>query len=111
MHYRVFYFFARSQEVLSSASPVEMSARSIREQLLPRLQSEDDYLGIIDARDNILQILREPGEGSFWIELPIDEAKASYGRHMSFAEMDDLVASLPQVFDRDQIPGLRYRPW
>lgn len=111
MHYRVYYYFDRSQEVLSSASAVEMTARAIREQLLPRLQSADDYLGIIDAEENILQILCEPTRGSFWVEIPIDAAKASYGRHMSFAEMDELIAGLPRVFDQDRIPGLAYRPW
>ncbi len=111
MHYRVFYYFARSQEALSSASAVEMTARAIREQLLPRLQSEDDYLGIIDAEDNILQILCEPGTERYWVEIPIDAAKASYGRHMTYAEMEDFVASLPQILDQDRIPGLSYRPW
>jgi hypothetical protein len=111
MHYRVYYYFSRSEEVLSSASAVEMSARAIRERLLPRLQSEDDYLGIIDGEDNVLQVLCDATEGHFWVEIPIDAAKASYGRHMSLDELNSLLQELPQVFDHDQIPGLKYRPW
>lgn len=110
MHYRVFYLFDRSGEALSSASAVEMSARSICEQLLPRLQGEDDYLGIIDAQENTLQILCEPEE-RYWVELPIDAAKASYGRHMNINELRDLMMELPAVFEREAIPGLEYRPW
>lgn len=111
MHYRVYYYFARSQEVVSSASAVEMSARAIRERLVPRLQSEDDYLGILDAEDQVLQILAEPGGERYWVEIPLDAAKASYGRHMSLAELNDLLAVLPNRFDQEQIPGLSYRPW
>lgn len=111
MHYRVFYLFERSGDAVSSASAIEVSSREIREQLLPRLQHEDDYLGIIDPQDNTLQILREPGSAHFWVELPLDAAKASYGRHMDFEQLQALIKDLPPVFDRDAIPGLEYRPW
>jgi hypothetical protein len=111
MHYRVFYLFERSGESVSSASAVEMSARTIREQLLPRLHSEDDFLGIIDPRDTVLQILLEPVKGLYWVELPVDGAKASYGRHMEIGELKELILNLPAVFDRLAIPGLEYRPW
>jgi hypothetical protein len=111
MHYRVFYLFDRTGESVSSASALEMSARSIREQLLPRLQTEDDFLGIIDTQDNVLQILCEPGASRYWVELPMDAAKASYGRHMSLDELQELMRQLPKVFDIQEIPGLEYRPW
>ena len=111
MHYRVFYLFDRSGESVSSASAVEMSAKAICEQLLPRLQTEDDYLGLIDTRETILQILYEPADGRFWLELPIDAAKASYGRHLGLDELRELILSLPETFDRESIPGLEYRPW
>lgn len=111
MHYRVFYLFDRSGEAVSSASAVEMSARAICEQLLPRLQTEDDYLGIIDAHENVMQILYEPGESRYWVELPIDAAKASYGRHILLDELRELMLHLPESFDREAIPSLKYRPW
>jgi hypothetical protein len=111
MHYRVFYLFDRAGESLSSASAIEMSSQAIREQLLPRLQTADDYLGIIDPHDNVLQILCEPNDDRFWVELPVDAAKASYGRHMMLDEVVDLLRALPAVFDREAIPGLEYRPW
>lgn len=111
MHYRVYYLFDRSGEAISSASAVEMSAKAICEQLLPRLQSEDDYLGIIDSRENTLQILCEPESQRYWVELPIDAAKASYGRYLGIDELKALMMALPEVFDREAIPGLEYRPW
>ena len=111
MHYRVFYFFERSGESVSSTSPVDLSTKSIHGQLLGRLQSSDDYLGIMDARDNVLQISPASCDDRFWVELPLEEARASYGRYMAFAEVQELILELPQKLDRDEIPDMQYRPW
>ncbi|MBK1644556.1 hypothetical protein CKO25_07800 [Thiocapsa imhoffii] len=111
MHYRVYFLFERAGEAISSARAIEVSQREIREQLLPRLQHDDDYLGIIDPADNTLQIFRERGGERYWVELPIDAAKASYARVMDHDEVDQLLRELPAVFDREAIPGLEYRPW
>jgi hypothetical protein len=111
MHYRVFYFFDRAGASISSTSPVEMSAKSICEQLLNRLHSDDDYLGIMDAEDNVLQILRDRVEDRYWVELPLDAARASYGRYMGLNELEELILGLPAVLDRRRISGLEYRPW
>ncbi|MBK1641155.1 hypothetical protein CKO12_04555 [Chromatium okenii] len=110
MHYRVFYLFERSGEAVSSVNAIEMTARTICEQLLPRLQSEDDYLGLIDAQDNVLQIFRA-GATEYWLELPIEAAKASYSCRLEFAPLQALLLKLPAVFQREDIPDLEYRPW
>ncbi|SDX98766.1 hypothetical protein SAMN05421644_1237 [Allochromatium warmingii] len=111
MHYRVFYLFARSGEAISSASAVEMSAKAITEQLVPRLQTEDDYLGLIDAQETVLQILYEPAEQRYWVELPVDAAKASYGCYLAGEALKAFLLALPKVFEREHISGLEYRPW
>jgi hypothetical protein len=111
MQFRVFYLINRSGECVSSTSAVAMSPRTICEQMLDRLQSEDDYLGILDAEDTTLQVLPEPGQNRYYVEVPIDAAKASYGRYVSRAELEELVRSLPPRFDEQSIPGLTYRPW
>jgi len=111
MHFRVFYLINRSGECVSSTSAVPMTAKAICEQMLDRLQSEDDYLGILDAGDNTLQVLPEPEQNRYYVEVPIDAAKASFGRYVNRAELEDLVLSLPQTFDETTIPGLTYRPW
>jgi hypothetical protein len=83
-------------------------AKSIHEQLLYRLHSEDDYLGIMDAGDNLLQILCDPGQDRCWVELPLEEAKASFGRYMVLAEVEGFILGLPRVLGRDRIPGMEY---
>lgn len=111
MHYKVFYFFERSGGYIGSNNALEMSVKDIREQLLPRMHSADDYLGLIDARDNVLQILNEAGGTRRWVELPVEAAKASFGRFMLPDEVDRLLETLPRIFDSEQIPGMEYRPW
>lgn len=111
MHFRIFYLFNRAKDCVSSARAIEMSAKDICEQLLDRLHSEDDYLGLIDVHDRVLQILPEPQQARFYVELPLDAAKASYGRYVDRAELETLIRQLPAAFDEHSIPGLTYRPW
>ena len=49
MHYRVFYYFERSGDSISSTNAVEMSARDIHRPLLGRFHGGDDFLGLIDG--------------------------------------------------------------
>ncbi|MBK5929049.1 hypothetical protein [Halochromatium salexigens] len=111
MLFRVFYLINRSGERVSSVSAVEMSAKAICEQMLDRLQSEDDYLGILDAEDNTLQVLPEPDQQRYYVEVPLDAAKASFGRYVNRAELEALVHALPARINERSIPGLTYRPW
>ena len=111
MHYRAFFSLERSGESVSSATAADMTVREICEPLLPRLQSDDDYIGLIDAGDTVLQLTCEPGGERFWVEIPLDAAKASYGCHANREELGALIGSLPGVFDQAMIPALKYRPW
>jgi hypothetical protein len=88
-----------------------MTPKAICEQMLDRLQSADDYLGILDAEDTTLQVLPEPDQNRYYVEVPIDAAKASYGRYVTRAELEELIRTLPPTFDERSIPGLTYRPW
>lgn len=111
MHFRVFYLINRSGERVSSTSAVEMTAKAICEQMLDRLQSEDDYLGILGSDDHALQILPEPDQNRYYVEVPLDAAKASYGRYVDREELEALIHGLSAQFDERSIPGLTYRPW
>jgi hypothetical protein len=111
MHFRVFYLINRSGECVSSTSAIQMTAKAICEQMLDRLQSEDDYLGILDASDNTLQVLPEPDKQRYYVEVPIDAAKASFGRYVDRTELEALVRGLPETINEKTIPGLTYKPW
>ncbi|WP_328987888.1 hypothetical protein [Thiorhodovibrio winogradskyi] len=88
-----------------------MSPKQICEQMVGRLHSPDDYLGILDAEDRVLQILPEPEQSRYYIEVPLDAAKASYGRYVDRDELLQLILHLPERLDERSIPGLKYKPW
>ena len=111
MNFRVFYLINRSGECVSSTSAVPMSPRQICEQMIGRLSSADDYLGILDSEDRVLQILPEPEQSRYFVEVPLDAAKASYGRYVTREELLDLIRELPERIDEQSIPGLSYKPW
>lgn len=111
MGFRVFYLINRSGECVSSVSAVAMSPKQICEQMIDRLNSPDDYLGILDAEDRVLQILPEPDQSRFYVEVPLEAAKASYGRYVNRAELLELILHLPERLDEHSIPGLSYKPW
>ncbi|WP_338053469.1 hypothetical protein [Rhabdochromatium marinum] len=88
-----------------------MSPKQICEQMIGRLNSPDDYLGILDADDRVLQILPEPEQSRYYVEVPLEAAKASYGRYVNRDELLALIMDLPEQLDERSIPGLAYKPW
>ena len=110
MLYQVFYYFSASDTAVSSIHPLSMHIRALRE-LLDRLGPED-YIGLLDGEERVLQILQDSKDPRrFWVELPLDAAKASYGKSMSRKELEAFLRNLPNAFEVNQIPGLDYRPW
>ena len=110
MHYRVFFYFGATGAQISSAKAVEMSLEDISGKLLERLVANGDYLGLIDDQDQVLQIAREAGD-RYWVELPLDAARASYGCYLDLAGLKELLDTLPKRFERSAFPELQYRPW
>ena len=68
---RVFYFLSASAEQVSSSQPIDLPAGQVWRDLVAFLEHEDDYVGIIDAYDNVLQIARDGDGGDFWVEIPM----------------------------------------
>ena len=56
-------------------------------------------------------MLPEPEQQRYYVEVPLDAAKASYGRYVNREELEALIHDLPARIDERSIPGLTYRPW
>ena len=110
MQYRVFFYFGASGAQMSSAKAVEMSLEDISEKLLERLVAEGDYLGLIDDQEQVLQIARGAGD-RYWVELPLDAARASYGCRLDLAGLKEFIETLPERFELSGFEKLQYRPW
>ena len=111
MNFKVFYYFSRFGDEVKSTVPVEMGQTEICALLLGRLRGEDDYLGIVDEHENLLQILYEPASRRYWIEIPLLDQRASYGQYMGAEELTEFILRLPRRFRRPQFPGFKFRKW
>ena len=111
MNLRVFYFFERRQELVLSTQPRWVAGAWVGTQLLPRLEGEDDFIGLLDDAGNVLQILRDPGSGDYWTELPMPERRMSYGKVVSADGLIELLGNLPRRFRPREFSDFRPQPW
>jgi hypothetical protein len=110
-HLRVFYFFERTGEQVKSSSPVTLSRLRVSERLLPRLEGEDDYLGLVDDADNVLQITRAPHGVGYRVELALTEERSCLGRTFSLSELTALLGALPPRFRPSAFPDFVVTHW
>jgi hypothetical protein len=60
------------------------------------LKEEDDFLGVIDNEDRVIQFLRSAVD-NFLVEIPDVNARNSLQRHLSTEEPLELIARLPSI--------------
>ena len=111
MNYKIFYCFHRTDDKVPSSRPVEMERADIYGKLIGQLQEEDDFLGIIDENDNTLQAIYYPDENKYWVEIPVLEDRASYGKYMGIDELVDCIKALPKTFSLKDFPDFEFRKW
>lgn len=107
---RTFFHLAALGEEVSSAEPLSLPNDRLWDDLVAELSGEDDYVGLLDNDENILQILPQDGD-TFWVELPRFAERASFGRSMTAEELQTLLLRLPARFDRRSFPDFERRPW
>jgi len=108
---RVFFQLSDVEENISSSSPLDLSAAQVLDEVVPHLKTPDDYVGLMDAADNVLQIVRLDGSADFWVEVSVESERASYGSPMSLAELEALLQRLPSRFRPHNFPGFERRAW
>ena len=110
MYYRVFFHLTATGDDISSTQPLELPASRLWGDLICHIAGEDDYVGLMDTADNVLQFLRDPS-GGYWVELPIASERASFGRVMSDVEVKELLDALPPRFLPRHFPDFSRRNW
>lgn len=111
MFCRVFYYLSTDDEEVPSARPVDLPAGQVWSDLVVCLKSADDYVGLVDGADNVLQITLDDQTDAYWVELPMAAEHVSYGRRMSREELKRLLDKLPGSFRRRNFPDFERRPW
>lgn len=117
-HFAVFYRAAAWGEQVQSHAPRQVSRDGLRE-LAEALFGDagqaaaEDYLGIIDGTDLILQAYPDDataGEpaSALVVELLYPEADAGLRTRLGRTEFLRLLAALPARFDEGLLPGAQY---
>lgn len=94
MPYQVFYTSYSLQQSVSSSSPRLLDADQLKTLSLRILKEEDDFLGVIDNEDRVIQFMRSAAD-DFRVEIPDVDARNSLQRHLSTEETLELIARLP----------------
>lgn len=111
MHYHVFYSLHDRQQFVSSDKPVDMEPEDIQSGVLAAMEGDGDCLGIIDGRGNVLQFIYDELGDRFWVEIPLLDERASYGRWLPYEACAELLGSLPAQFTASAFEGFDYRHW
>jgi len=104
--FRVFYRDYANEVVISSAQPEQLAADRLAALAGHLLVSEDNFLGVVDASDTILQLY--PDAGKIVVELVFPDTAGCYRSRMTREDAMELLTRLPAAFDESLLPGGQY---
>lgn len=108
--FHVFYHFYGNGASVDSNAPISMNVADIYSPLLGQLSEDGDFIGLIDAQGETLQVMYEAENDEYWIEV-INVSQGSHGKHMGFDELTDFFKALPERFQSDIISGSEFIAW
>ena len=97
--YTVFYYIAEPPLSVAPEDGLRMEGSYVLRELLGRLRTDGDVLGLIDDQDTTLQLLYDAASASYWVEIPVPAEKGSYGADLTFDGVVDLFRQLPDRFE------------
>ena len=106
--FRVFYRDYAHAVSIPSSQPEALVAGRVRA-LAERLLGEpDNFLGVVDRNDTILQTYCADQPGRLVLELIYPEASGCLRLQLAREAALDLLATLPAEFDESLLPGAQY---
>lgn len=111
MRYGVYYALHDRGQSIPSDRTVDMEIADIASQVLPALDGDGDYMGLVDQNGTTLQFIYYQESDRFWVEIPFLDEKASHGRWMNFEDCAELLRDLPKTFSIKAFSGFEYHPW
>ena len=110
MTFKLFYTDYINDKHIKSDEALTATIKEIGACMANLLHEPDNFLGIIDDNDVMLQFMVE-NDGSICIDLPVDERKGSFTKHTGLNSCIQLVESLPQIIELDKIDSLVFTLW
>jgi len=108
--FKVFYRDYVNGVAISSSQPEELPGDRIAPLAEALLQHADNFLGVVDRNELILQAYLDDDEQTVFLELLYPEGRGPESRdgvrlQMSWADAVDVLANLPGEFDESLLPG------
>lgn len=104
--FRVFYRDYANDVSISSAAPESLLADRIAPLAERLLVNDDNFLGVLDDDELVLQCYRDGDQ--MVLELLFPESPGYLQKRVGVAEALALLASLPAHFDEGLLPGAHY---
>jgi len=111
VRYDVFYCFHAADEFVPSDTPVLMGLNRIAGEMIDRLKSDQDFIGLVDANGTTLQVLYHLTGDHYWMEIPSPEQNGAYGAFVDRQKLRMAVENLPEFFTLDAFPEFSFEPW
>ena len=105
-YFPVFYCDFVHDSSISSSKPEPLAADRLVSLAEHLLAAEDNYLGVVDQQENILQFYLAGRE--IVVELLYPNASGMMQKKLPVEEAMRLLAELPDEFSEDLLPGATY---
>lgn len=106
--FRVFYRDYTNDIAISSLQPESLPAERVAHMAETVLRHADNFFGVVDSDDTVLQFYPDDGESSVIVELLYPESRGVLRRSMSRERAFSLLADLPDPFDERLLPGAQF---
>jgi hypothetical protein len=107
--FRVFWRDYVTGEGVSSSAPESLAGEQIAPLAERLLAAPDNYIGVIDANELILQAWCAEVDGPVQLELLYPEDSGMLHLSLPLPEALALLERLPQAFDESLLPGAQFR--
>lgn len=106
--FKVFYRDYVNGVNISSAQPEALPGDRVAPLAETLLQHADNFLGVVDSNDLILQAYLDDDEQSVFLELVYPEGRGAMRLQLPWADAVELLAALPAEFNEGLLPGAQF---
>lgn len=110
MSFKLFYTDYSKDKHVRSDEAEPATLEKIVECMNSLLHEEDNFVGVIDGSDVMLQFMVEEDD-SMCIDVPVHDRKGSFTKNADLGECIDIVKALEKKIVMEKIGGLEFKSW
>lgn len=110
MEVKTFYCCHSSGDEIPSSDPVVFDLDTAVDIALQVLRKPGDFIGFVDSNNRVLQFRFDESE-QVWVEHPSPKDGGSFGKFVSYPEVEKLIKNLPEKLHKMCLPDLEFQSW